>query len=88
MSGRKAKELRWRFRFWFERGLNDDGIVRQTEAPIRKVKRERARLINIYKRKEEKHRPPAPISVERIRELLTSNHLLAYKKAMETEVKE
>ncbi len=69
MSGRRAKELRWRFRFWFERGLNDEGIASQTGAPIRKVKRERARLINIYKRNEEKHRAPV-ISVERIMEQL------------------
>jgi len=41
VNGRKAKELRWRFRFWFARNLNDDGIARQTGAPIRKVKRER-----------------------------------------------
>ena len=69
VSERKAKELRWRFRFWFERGLNDEGITRQTGAPIRKVKRERARLINIYKRNEEKHRAPV-ISREQVLEAI------------------
>jgi len=69
VSGRKAKELRWRFRFWFARNLNEEGIARQTGAPIRKVKRERARLINIYRRNEEKHRPPV-FSREQILEAL------------------
>lgn len=80
MSGRNAKLIRVRMRWWFHSGLRDEMIARQLSAspeivgdvPVRKVRRERARLINIHKRNEEKrgHENPTALHPQKILDFL------------------
>lgn len=56
MSAKAAKRARGFIREWLSRGLDFRGIAIQTDRPVRKVRRERARLKNVADRNAAKAR--------------------------------